>query len=124
MTAIGPQESHHTAIPLQLRNVDVEVHAIDPLDFESHVIFKDVGHRSWYTHGRALVAVGQTAKRPQSGQKTTDGFDRTDSQSARASYTQPTHTHATIHLVGLRRAAKPRSLVRFLVKRDKPLMED
>ena len=61
MTAIGPQESHHAPIPLQLRNVDVEVHAIDPLDFESHVIFKDVGHRSWY------IMVGLwllSAKRP------------------------------------------------------------
>ena len=68
------------------------------------MILEDVRYRAWYTHDRALVAVGQMANRPPSGHQKTDGFGRTDSQSARALCTQTIHVTPRIQLVGLRRS--------------------
>ena len=108
MTAMKPQETDHPTIPLKLGNVDVQVHPVDPLDFQRNVILKYVSHRVWYTHDRALVAVGQTANRPQSGHNITDGFDRTDSQSARALCIKKTATHTTRRSEASGEAAEPR----------------
>jgi len=41
VTAMIPQGAHHAAFPLQLGDVDVEVHAADALEVEGDVIEQD-----------------------------------------------------------------------------------
>ena len=41
VAAVVAQEADHAQFPLQLRDVDVEVHAVDALDFQSHVLAQD-----------------------------------------------------------------------------------
>ena len=47
---VTAQVTHHGAHRLQMRNVDVEVHPVDPLDLQHHVIAQDIRHRSCHTH--------------------------------------------------------------------------
>lgn len=54
-------EADHAQIPLQLRDVEVEVHAIDALDLQSHSVFQNVGHGGGgYIPGQAPVGHGLT----------------------------------------------------------------
>jgi hypothetical protein len=46
------EEGRHTAFPMEVRHVDVQVHPVDPLHFEIDVGVEDFNHRTrlWYVH--------------------------------------------------------------------------
>jgi hypothetical protein len=50
LTAMESEETGGLFFRWQLWLVDVEVHAIDALDFQDHVPVKDLGNAAWYTH--------------------------------------------------------------------------
>ena len=51
LAAMEPEEASGLFFGLQLGLVDVEVHAIDALDFQGHVLLEDSGKAARYTHG-------------------------------------------------------------------------
>ena len=50
LTAMEAEEASRLLFRLQFRLIDVEVHAIDAFDFQSHVIGDDIGNAARYTH--------------------------------------------------------------------------
>ena len=51
MSAVMAQEADDAPLALQLGDVDVEVHAVDALDFQGNVVAQDFRDGLWYTHG-------------------------------------------------------------------------
>src|SRR5262249_35907539 len=51
LAALEAEKASSLFFRLQFRLVDVEVHAIDALDFQGYVLAKDVGNAARYTHG-------------------------------------------------------------------------
>ena len=51
LAAIKPEEASSLLLRLQLRLVDIEVHAVDALDFQGYVLAEDISHAARYTHG-------------------------------------------------------------------------
>jgi len=49
--AVVPEEPDHPALRLELGDVHVEVHPVDALHFQGHVVAEDLRHGSWYTYG-------------------------------------------------------------------------
>ena len=47
LAAVEAEEGGDTAIGLQPGLIDVEVHAIDAFDFQSHVVLEDIGGGTW-----------------------------------------------------------------------------
>jgi hypothetical protein len=43
MTPVLPEEPPDPAFPLEYRNDNIQIHAIDTLDFEGDVIAEDIG---------------------------------------------------------------------------------
>jgi len=62
------EEGRDPAVGLQLRLVDIEVHAIDAFDFQGHVLADDFGYRPWYAHGWLRSASVPTGPLPLCGQ--------------------------------------------------------
>jgi hypothetical protein len=60
------QEPHDAPYRLQQRHVDVEVHPVDPLELQNHVITQDVRHRSCYRHRGLRSSTGPRAHRASS----------------------------------------------------------
>ena len=50
ISTMVPKETRHAPFALQLRNVDVEVHPIDALDLQGHMLSKDFRDAMWYAH--------------------------------------------------------------------------
>ena len=48
LTAVKAEERGDAAVSLQPGLVDVEVHAVDAFDFQSHVLLEDFGDGTWY----------------------------------------------------------------------------
>jgi hypothetical protein len=67
VSAVVAEEADHAEVALELGDVDVEVHAVDALDFQGDVVPEDVGDGLGYTHGWVLVAGGRKANRPLCG---------------------------------------------------------
>ena len=57
---VALEESHHAGLVLELGHVEVQVHAIDALDLQGHVIVEHFGHRTGYGHFRAPVDMALT----------------------------------------------------------------
>lgn len=51
MSAVIAEKGSDADLGLQFRLVDVEVHAVDALDFQGHMVGHDIGNAAWYTHG-------------------------------------------------------------------------
>ncbi len=51
MSPVKAQERGNTTLALELGLVDVEVHAVDTLDFQGHMLADDFGDGARYTHG-------------------------------------------------------------------------
>jgi hypothetical protein len=47
LTAVEAEERSDTAVGLQTGLIDVEVHAVDAFDFESHVVLEYIGSGTW-----------------------------------------------------------------------------
>jgi hypothetical protein len=57
-SAMSTEELHNSLFGLQPRHIDVEVHAVDPLDRKLHVMTEDIGHALCYHphgSGRAVM---------------------------------------------------------------------
>ncbi len=50
LLAVVAKERNDPAVVLQLRLVDVEVHAVDAFDGKRDMFPDDFGNRAWYTH--------------------------------------------------------------------------
>ena len=50
LAPMNPQVAHHSAHRLQMRHVDIQVHPVDRLDLQHHMVTQDFRHRSWYAH--------------------------------------------------------------------------
>src|SRR4030095_7608572 len=50
VTTMKAEETGNAALPLQWPHVVVQVHPVDSLDLQGHVIGQDFGHGSWYAH--------------------------------------------------------------------------
>jgi hypothetical protein len=48
LAAMIAEKPHNSLLRLQPRHIDVEVHAVDPLDGKLHMMGKDFGHALWY----------------------------------------------------------------------------
>jgi hypothetical protein len=48
---MGAEEGSDLTFALEPGLVNVEVHAVDALDFQGHVLANDFGDSAWYTHG-------------------------------------------------------------------------
>jgi hypothetical protein len=58
LPAMVAEKAHRSVRALQQWHVDVEVHAVDPLDRQSDMIGEKLGHRLCYHHhgsGRAVL---------------------------------------------------------------------
>src|SRR5579862_7346976 len=44
------KEVHYSLFPLQTRNVNLQVHPVDPFHFQGDVIGQHFGHAAWYAH--------------------------------------------------------------------------
>src|SRR5713226_8352194 len=53
-----PEEAHNPHLVLELGDVAIEVHPIDPLDLQCHVLAQDFRHTACYTHFRLRFADG------------------------------------------------------------------
>ncbi len=60
---VGSQEADHPERVLQPRLIHVEIHPVDALHLEVHVLIEDIRHRTRYRH-RGLRSVGRAASRP------------------------------------------------------------
>ena len=67
VSAVVAQEADDAPLALELGDVDVEVHAVDALDFQGDVVAQDIGDGLWYTHGGFWSQGGRKANRPQCG---------------------------------------------------------
>lgn len=45
--AMKPKEVRHASIILQPRLIDVEIHPVDALHLQRHMLVEDIGRRSW-----------------------------------------------------------------------------
>jgi len=43
---VVPKEAHHAGLVLELGDVEVQVHPIDALDLQGHVVGENLGHTS------------------------------------------------------------------------------
>jgi hypothetical protein len=50
VAAMKTKELRHATFALQHRHVDVEVHPVDALQLEGHMILENVGNALWYAH--------------------------------------------------------------------------
>ena len=50
VAAVETKEFRDSTFTLQHRHVDIEVHAIDAIQLESHMMIEDVGNALWYAH--------------------------------------------------------------------------
>ena len=50
VTAMKPEETGDSAFPLQGGNIDVEIHPVDALNFQRHMLSENFGDASWYAH--------------------------------------------------------------------------
>src|SRR3982751_1210537 len=60
MTAMAPEELHDSGFALQRRHVHIEVHPVDALQFERHVLVQDFGYALWYAHFRLRYDSGSS----------------------------------------------------------------
>src|SRR5262249_2830273 len=51
LAALEPEKASSLFLRLEFGLVDVEVHTIDALDFQAHMVTKDVSNAPRYTHG-------------------------------------------------------------------------
>jgi hypothetical protein len=51
VSAVVAEEADHAEFTLELRPIDVEVHAVDALDLQSNVVADDFGYSAYYSHG-------------------------------------------------------------------------
>ena len=47
MTAMEAEKVGHTLLTLQLRHVNIQVHAVDSFDLEGDMLGEDFSHGSW-----------------------------------------------------------------------------
>ena len=47
MAAMKSKEAGHTLFPLQFRDVNVQVHPVDPLNFQGDMLRQHLGNASW-----------------------------------------------------------------------------
>ena len=57
MSAVEAEERGHGPLALESGNAQVEVHPIDALQFQDHVILEDIGRTLWHLHRRLRLLV-------------------------------------------------------------------
>jgi hypothetical protein len=62
MAAVTDEEAGHPAAVRQPRHPDVEIHPVDALHLDSHMIIEDVGDATRYGHHK--LRSGRAASRP------------------------------------------------------------
>src|SRR5262249_24336625 len=102
LAPVNPQVPQNTTHRLQVRHVDIEVHAVDRLVLKHHMIDQHVRHRSCYGHRRLRSSTGLRTHRASSS------YNQGMSLQARPESTHisrnPQLFELRIHLVGLRRS--------------------
>ncbi len=66
LAPVDAQVAHHRPHRLQRRHIDVEVHPVDPLDLQHHMVTQDVRHRSCYAHRGLQSSTGPRTHRASS----------------------------------------------------------
>jgi hypothetical protein len=61
MATMCPEEHHHPEIPLQLRHVEVKVHAVDGLHLQHNALAQDLGYTAGGAH-RRLQSPGRSMR--------------------------------------------------------------
>jgi hypothetical protein len=100
--AVKAEEAHDAFVVLQLRHVNVEVHAVNALQLKLHVRTKDFGNRMRYSHvGLRSSSVLLDHLPPRRSNTWERSYRHPCSTGARH---RPQHQRTTIQLVGLRRS--------------------
>ena len=66
LAPMNPQVAHHGSDRLQMRNVDIQIHPVDRLDLQPHMVTQDFRHRSRYAHRRLRSSTGPRTHRASS----------------------------------------------------------
>ena len=68
LAPMNPQVAHHSADRLQMRDIDIQVHPVDRLDLQYHMVTQDFRHRSCYAHCGLRSSTGPRTHRASSSQ--------------------------------------------------------
>ena len=63
LAPVNPQVPHHSPYSLQVRHIDVEVHSVDRLEFQHHMITQHFRRRSCYAHRGLRSSTGPRTHR-------------------------------------------------------------
>src|ERR1700730_622080 len=63
LAAMNPQVAHHGSHRLQMRDVDIQIHPVDRLDLQLHMLTQDFRHRSRYVHRGLRSSTGPRTHR-------------------------------------------------------------
>src|ERR1700726_1189762 len=66
LAPMNPQVAHHGSHRLQMRDVDIQVHPVDRLDLQLHMLTQDFRHRSRYVHRGLRRSTGPRTHRASS----------------------------------------------------------
>ena len=66
LAPMNPQVADNSTNRLQMRDVDVQVHPVDRLDLQHHMVTQDIRHRSCYAHRGLRSSTGPRTHRASS----------------------------------------------------------
>ena len=105
LAPMNPQVAHHGSNRLQMRDVDIQVHPVDRLDLQHHMVTQDFRRRSRYAHRGLRSSTGPRTHRASSSYN-----QGSPCRLDRSPHTPP---RMLIQLVGLRRSLASVGLTRM-----------